>query len=165
MGSRRLPDEVETMISGAIEEFYKSLQQPSINAMQKEVRRRCSQRCLRPPCRTTLRDRVAAIDPADLVAPCPFSDGLLSSWISRVATRFGLEVPQPDLREATAWTQEAGGPEPFSRGLCAVAFCRQTAAGLPKRGQRRIAGVCDRLARHRFPARIIARVVGRYLRA
>lgn len=56
------------MIAGAIEEFYKSLQKPSINALQKEVRRRCSQRGLRPPCWTTLRDRVAAIDPAELMA-------------------------------------------------------------------------------------------------
>ena len=67
-GSRRLPDEIEAVISGAIEEFYKSLQKPSINALQKEVRRRCSQRGLRPPCWTTLRDRVAAIDPAELIA-------------------------------------------------------------------------------------------------
>nr|WP_241188368.1 transposase family protein [Pseudohalocynthiibacter aestuariivivens] len=67
-GSRRLPDEIETVISGAIEEFYKSLQKPSINALQKEVRMRCSQRGLRPPCWTTLRDRVAAIDPVELTA-------------------------------------------------------------------------------------------------
>lgn len=67
-GSRRLPDEIETVISGAIEDFYKSLQKPSINALQKEVRRRRSQRGLRPPCWTTLRDRVAAIDPAELTA-------------------------------------------------------------------------------------------------
>lgn len=67
-GSRRLPDEIETVISGAIEDFYKSLQKPSVNALQKEVRRRCSQRGLRPPCWTTLRDRVAAIDPAELTA-------------------------------------------------------------------------------------------------
>ncbi|MFU8866183.1 MAG: transposase, partial [Rhodobacterales bacterium] len=67
-GSRRLPDEIEAVISGAIEDFYKSLQKPSINALQKEVRRRCSQRGLRPPCWTTLRDRVAAIDPAELTA-------------------------------------------------------------------------------------------------
>ena len=67
-GSRRLPVEIELVISGAIEEFYKSLQKPSINALQKEVRRRCSQRGLRPPCWTTLRDRVAAIGPAELTA-------------------------------------------------------------------------------------------------
>lgn len=67
-GSRRLPDEIEAVISGAIEDFYKSLQKPSINALQKEVRRRCSQRGLQPPCWTTLRDRVAAIDPAELTA-------------------------------------------------------------------------------------------------
>lgn len=67
-GSRRLPGEIETVISEAIEDFYKSLQKPSINALQKEVRRRCSQRGLRPPCWTTLRDRVAAIDPAELSA-------------------------------------------------------------------------------------------------
>lgn len=67
-GSRRLPDEIETVISGAIKDFYKSLQKPSINALQKEVRRRCSKRGLRPPCWTTLRDRVAAIDPAELTA-------------------------------------------------------------------------------------------------
>ncbi len=67
-GSRRLPVEVEAVISGAIEDFYKTLQKPSINALQKEVRRRCSQRRLRPPCWTALRDRVAAIDPAELMA-------------------------------------------------------------------------------------------------
>lgn len=67
-GSQRLPDEIEAVISGAIEDFYKSLQKPSINALQKEVRRRCSQRGLRPPCWTTLRDRVAEIDPAELTA-------------------------------------------------------------------------------------------------
>ncbi|MDE4142910.1 hypothetical protein [Phaeobacter gallaeciensis] len=66
--SRRLPDEIDAVISGAIEEFYKSLQKPSINALLKEVRRRCSQRGLRPPCCTTLRDRVAAIEPAELTA-------------------------------------------------------------------------------------------------
>ena len=67
-GSRRLPDEIEAVISKAIEDFYKSLQKPSINALQKEVRRRCSQRGLRAPCWTTLRDRVAAIDPRELTA-------------------------------------------------------------------------------------------------
>ena len=67
-GNRRLPEEIEAVISGAIEEFCKSLQKPSINALQKDVRRRCSQRGLRPPCWTTLRDRVAAIDPAELTA-------------------------------------------------------------------------------------------------
>ena len=67
-GSRRLPDEVETVISGAIEDFYKSLQKPSINALQKEVRKRCRQKGLRPPCWTTLRDRVAAIDTVELTA-------------------------------------------------------------------------------------------------
>ncbi|MGR3457502.1 MAG: Mu transposase C-terminal domain-containing protein, partial [Pseudooceanicola nanhaiensis] len=46
-GSRRLPDEIEAVVSETIEEFYKSLQKPSINALQKEVRRRCSQRGLR----------------------------------------------------------------------------------------------------------------------
>lgn len=34
-GSRRLPDEIERVISGVIEDFYKSLQKPSINALQK----------------------------------------------------------------------------------------------------------------------------------
>lgn len=67
-GSRRLDDEVQTVISQGIEEFFKSHQKPSINALQKEVRRQCSQRGLRPPCWTTLRDRVAAIDPAELTA-------------------------------------------------------------------------------------------------
>ena len=49
-GSRRLPDEMEAVISGAMEDFYEFLQKPNINALQKEVCRRCSQRGLRPPC-------------------------------------------------------------------------------------------------------------------
>ena len=67
-GRRRLPDEVEALISEAIAGFFKSRQKPSIHALQKEVRRLCCQRGLRAPCWTTLRDRVAALDPAELVA-------------------------------------------------------------------------------------------------
>jgi putative transposase len=67
-GSRRLPDEIEAVISEAIEGFFKSRQKPSIHALQKEVRRLCSHRGLRAPCWTSLRDRVAASDPADLAA-------------------------------------------------------------------------------------------------
>ena len=67
-GGRRLPEEVESVIAGAIEDFFKSPQKPSINALQKEVRRRCRQRDLRVPCWTTLRDRIATLNPAELVA-------------------------------------------------------------------------------------------------
>ena len=65
-GSRRLSEEVEAVISGAIEEFFMSPQKPSINALQKEVRRRCRQKELRPPCWTSLRDRLVAMDQAKL---------------------------------------------------------------------------------------------------
>ena len=67
-GSRRLPDEIEVVISEAIESFFKSRQKPSIHALQKEVRRRCRRRGLRGPCWTSLRDRQAALDQAELVA-------------------------------------------------------------------------------------------------
>lgn len=67
-GRRRLPDEIEVLISEAIASFFKSRQKPSIHALQKEVRRLCCQRGLRAPCWTTLRDRVVALDPAELVA-------------------------------------------------------------------------------------------------
>ena len=67
-GSRRLPDEIELVISETIAGFFKSRQKPSIHALQKEVRRLCCQRGLRAPSWTTLRDRVAALDPAELVA-------------------------------------------------------------------------------------------------
>jgi len=67
-GGRRLPEEVEAVIAGAIEDFFKSPQKPRINALQKEVRRRCRQRDLRVPCWTTLRDRIATLNPAEVVA-------------------------------------------------------------------------------------------------
>ena len=67
-GNRRLPDEIELVISETIAGFFKSRQKPSIHALQKEVRRLCCQRGLRAPSWTTLRDRVAALDPAELVA-------------------------------------------------------------------------------------------------
>lgn len=67
-GSRRLPEGIEAVIAGAIEDFFKSRQKPSINALHKEVRRRCGQHGLRTPCWTSVRDRVAVIDPAELVA-------------------------------------------------------------------------------------------------
>lgn len=67
-GSRRLPDEVEAVISEAVEVFFKSPQKPSINALHKEVRRRCWMQDLRTPCWATLRDRLAAMDQAELTA-------------------------------------------------------------------------------------------------
>ncbi|WP_305972685.1 MULTISPECIES: transposase family protein [unclassified Mameliella] len=67
-GSRRLPEVIEGVISEAIEDFFKSRQKPSINALHKEVSRRCVQQGLRAPCWTAVRDRVTAIDPAELVA-------------------------------------------------------------------------------------------------
>ncbi len=67
-GSRRLPEVIEAVITKAIEDFFKSRQKPSINALHKEVRRRCGQQSLRAPCWTSVRDRLAAIDPAELVA-------------------------------------------------------------------------------------------------
>lgn len=67
-GSRRLPEVIEVVIADAIEDFFKSRQKPSINALHKEVRRRCGQRGLRAPCWTSVRDRVVAIDAAELVA-------------------------------------------------------------------------------------------------
>lgn len=67
-GSRRLPDEVEAVISDAIEAFYKSPQKPSINALHKEVRRRCRMQDLPAPCWATVRDRVATMDQAEITA-------------------------------------------------------------------------------------------------
>lgn len=67
-GNRRLPEVIETVIAKAIEDFFKSRQKPSINALHKEVRRRCSQQGLRAPCWTSVRHRVTAVDPAELVA-------------------------------------------------------------------------------------------------
>lgn len=67
-GSRRLPEVIEVVISEAIEDFFKSRQKPSINALHKEVRRRCALQGLRAPCWTAVRERVTAIDPAELVA-------------------------------------------------------------------------------------------------
>ena len=40
-GSRRLPDNIEAVVSEVIDQFFKSPQKPSINALHKEVRRRC----------------------------------------------------------------------------------------------------------------------------
>lgn len=67
-GSRRLPKVIEAEIADAIEDFFKSRQKPSINALHKEVRRRCVQQGLRVPCWTSVRDRVATRNPAELVS-------------------------------------------------------------------------------------------------
>jgi putative transposase len=67
-GSRRLPEVIEAEIAEAIEDFFKSRQKPSIIALHREVRRRCVQQGLRVPCWTSVRDRVATMNPAELVA-------------------------------------------------------------------------------------------------
>ncbi|QBF33348.1 Mu transposase C-terminal domain-containing protein [Thalassococcus sp. S3] len=67
-GSRRLPDEIEAVVSEAIDQFFKSPQKPSINALHKEDRRRFRAKELRAPCLSTLRKRVMALNPAELSA-------------------------------------------------------------------------------------------------
>lgn len=67
-GSRRLPDEIEAVVSEAIDQFLKSPQKPSINALHKEVRRRCRAKELKAPCWSTLRKRVMALNRAELSA-------------------------------------------------------------------------------------------------
>ncbi|WP_299682825.1 transposase family protein [uncultured Roseobacter sp.] len=67
-GSRRLPKEVEVVVSEAIDQFFKSPQKPSINALHKEVRRRCRAKEFKAPCWSTLRKRVMALNPAELSA-------------------------------------------------------------------------------------------------
>lgn len=67
-GSRRLPVEIEAVVSEAIDQFFKSPQKPSINALHKEVRRRCRAKELKAPCWSTLRKRVMALNPAELSA-------------------------------------------------------------------------------------------------
>jgi len=67
-GSRRLPDEAETVIAEAVGDFYKTRQKVSINQLHKEVRRLCRLRGVRVPSWQTLKARIAAMDPADLMA-------------------------------------------------------------------------------------------------
>lgn len=68
MGSRRLLAEIEAVVSEAIDQFFKSPQKPSINALHKEVRRRCRAKELRAPCWSTLRKRVMALNSPELSA-------------------------------------------------------------------------------------------------
>ncbi|MFG1365885.1 DNA-binding domain-containing protein [Xanthobacter versatilis] len=72
-GSRRLPNEAETAIAEALQDFYKSRQKPSINRLHKEIRRLCRVRGLRAPSWHTVRARIAALDPAELTMAreCP----------------------------------------------------------------------------------------------
>ncbi|RTL86883.1 transposase [Ancylobacter aquaticus] len=65
-GSRRLPDETETAIAEALQDFYKTRQKPSINQLYKQIRRLCRVRGLRTPSWHTVNSRIAALDPAEL---------------------------------------------------------------------------------------------------
>ncbi len=58
---------IEAVIAGSIEDFFKSRQKPSMNALHKEVRRRCVQQGLRVPCWSSVRDLVATMDSAELI--------------------------------------------------------------------------------------------------
>jgi putative transposase len=65
-GSRRLPDETEAVIAEALRDFYKTRQKPSINRLQKEIRRLCRSRGVRAPSWHAVKARIAATDPAEL---------------------------------------------------------------------------------------------------
>lgn len=67
-GSRRLPDDTEAVIAEAVRDFYKTRQKPSINQLHREVRRLCRLRGVRVPSWHTVKARIDAMDPADLMA-------------------------------------------------------------------------------------------------
>ena len=66
-GARRLPIETEAVIAEALAQFYESLQKPSVNRLRQEVRRLCRARGLKTPGWHTLRVRIDARDPAELM--------------------------------------------------------------------------------------------------
>ena len=66
-GARRLPMETEAVVAEALAQFYETLQKPSVNRLHQEVRRLCRPRGLKTPSWHTLRARIDAIDPAELM--------------------------------------------------------------------------------------------------
>ncbi len=66
-GARRLPMETEAVVAEALAQFYETLQKPSVNRLHLEVRRLCLARGLKTPSWHTLRVRIDAIDPAELM--------------------------------------------------------------------------------------------------
>ena len=67
-GSRRLPEVIEVVIQRQLRTSSSPVRSRASMRCYKEVRRRCAQQGLRAPCWTAVRDRVTAIDPAELVA-------------------------------------------------------------------------------------------------
>jgi putative transposase len=65
-GSRRLPDETEAVIAGALRDFYSTRQKPSINRLHKEIRGLCRSRGVRAPSWHAVKARIATMDPAEL---------------------------------------------------------------------------------------------------
>lgn len=66
-GSRRLPEEVEAVIAEALKEFYQTRQKPSVTSLHKEIQRLCRMRHLRAPSWQAVRQRIDAVDPAEIV--------------------------------------------------------------------------------------------------
>ena len=65
-GSRRLPNETEAVIAGALRDFYSTRQKPSINRLHKEIRRLCRSRGVRAPSWHAVKARIATMDLAEL---------------------------------------------------------------------------------------------------
>ena len=66
VGTRLLNEEIEKIVSCAIEEFYLKPQRPTISDLVREVRRRCAERRVQAPVRNTVAKRVEALDPREV---------------------------------------------------------------------------------------------------
>jgi putative transposase len=62
IGRSRLKAKIEQIIIAAIDKIYLSKQRYNIKAVVTEVRRRCIEASLKPPCKTTIYKRVRSLD-------------------------------------------------------------------------------------------------------
>lgn len=67
-GRRRIPTELDLIITSAIEQFYLTRPKPRISQLVRHIKYACLERNLPPPARKTVEARIAAIDRDRLIA-------------------------------------------------------------------------------------------------
>jgi len=62
LGAIRIPEKMEQIIQTVIDEYYLTIQRPTVQKTVSEVKRKCEQQGIDPPSSSTIRNRITKID-------------------------------------------------------------------------------------------------------
>jgi putative transposase len=124
-GSSRLTPEQDQLIDGAIKEFYRTRQKPSVNALRRRLRQLCHLRGVRPPSWDAIKARVARTDERLLVRDREGAEAASARFAAVVGeyhASCALEVVQIDHTKVDVFVVDSVHREPIGRPWLTLAI-------------------------------------------